>query len=365
MYEYLIVGCGFSGATLAERIASQLDKKILIIDKRNHIGGNAYDYIDGNGILISKYGAHIFHTNVERVWNYVTQFAEFNNYVHHVDAYVGGKFYSLPLNLTTINSYFGKSLSSKELPEFIEKIRTPIASPKNAEEAVVSQVGWDLYNAFYKNYTKKQWGINPTDLDASVTLRLPIRMNDDKRYFTDAWQGIPKGGYTEMFQKMLNLKNVHIMLSTDYKDIINEGRFNKLIYTGPIDSFFNYTFGKLPYRSIDFHFETFKKEYFQHTAVINYPNDYDFTRCVEYKWMYQQNIPKTTISRDYPCWNDDEPYYPIPSPQNREIYHKYRALAKKTKNVYFCGRLGTYEYHNMDQCIEQALQLFENRIIKR
>ncbi|MEW6054240.1 MAG: UDP-galactopyranose mutase [Nitrospirota bacterium] len=362
MYDFLIVGCGFSGSTLAERIASQLDKKVLIIDKRNHIGGNAYDHYDNNGVLISKYGPHIFHTNNKSVWNYISQFTEFNDYVHYVDAFVEGKFYALPLNINTINDFFKKKLSSKELPKFLNKIREPIVNPQNSEEAIVSKVGWDLYNAFYKNYTKKQWGIDPIQLDASVTLRLPIRMNNDKRYFTDKWQGLPKEGFTKIFQRMLDHHNIHILLNTDFRNIVNEVVFDKLVYTGTIDSFFNYYFGQLPYRSLNFQFERYAKEYHQHTGVINYPNNYEFTRIVEYKYLYKQEISNTTISKEYPCWNDDEPYYPVPSYENRARYKLYQQTADKLQNVYFCGRLGTYQYLNMDQCIAQALNLFENKL---
>ncbi|MDP3014309.1 MAG: UDP-galactopyranose mutase [Candidatus Subteraquimicrobiales bacterium] len=361
-YDYLIVGCGFSGATLAERIARELDAKVLIIDRRDHIGGNAYDHLDENGILIGRYGAHIFHTSSEKVWNYISRFTEFNTYVHRVDACWQGNYYALPLNLATINSFFGKQMTAGELPAFLDSIRVHLDSPKNAEEAVISRVGWDLYEAFYRTYTKKQWGIDPKDLDASVTLRLPIRMNSDTRYFTDPWQGIPVGGFTKVFERMLNHKNIHLALNTDYKDAMQGVRYRKLVFTGPIDVFFDYAFGRLPYRSIEFRFETLPWEHVQHMGVVNYPNDYEFTRCVEYKWLYQQQHEKTTVSRDYPCWNDDEPYYPIPSPGSSELYLKYKELADRTADTYFCGRLGTYTYYNMDQCIAQALALFENRI---
>jgi UDP-galactopyranose mutase len=364
MYDYLIVGCGFSGSTLAERIASQLDKKVLIIDKRNHIGGNAYDYYDGNGVLVSKYGPHIFHTNIGRVWKYISQFAEFNSYIHHVDTFFNGEFYALPLNLDTINTFFGKNLSSENLPDFLEKIRKPIAKPQNAEDAVVSKVGWELYEAFYKNYTKKQWGIDPKHLDASVTLRLPVRINNDKRYFADKWQGIPKEGFTKLFERILDHRNIHIMLNTDFKKIVNEVVFDKLIYTGTIDSFFDCQFGKLPYRSLEFQFERYYQKHYQHTGVINYPNNYDFTRIVEYKYLYQQEISKTTISKEYPCWNDDEPYYPVPSSENRAKYELYEKATQRLHNVFFCGRLGKYSYLNMDQCIEQSLLFFESTLIK-
>jgi UDP-galactopyranose mutase len=362
LYDYLIVGCGFSGATLAERIAHELDGSVLIIDRRDHIGGNSYDYLDDCGILIGKYGAHIFHTTSEQVWNYINRFAEFNTYVHHVDAYWQGNYYPLPLNLVTINSFFDKQMTDMDLPAFLNSIRVPIDKPKNAEEAVISQVGWELYEAFYRNYSRKQWGVEPKDLDASITLRLPIRMNSDTRYFADPWQGVPVGGFTKVFERMLKHKNIHLSLNTDYMDVMHDVAYRKLIFTGPIDAFFNYAFGRLPYRSIEFQLETLPQKHFQHMGVVNYPNDYEFTRCVEYKWLYQQKHDRTTLSRDYPCWKDDEPYYPVPSWRSYELYEKYNELADRTPGIYFCGRLGTYKYFNMDQCIAQALALFENRI---
>jgi UDP-galactopyranose mutase len=363
MYDFLIVGCGFTGATLAERIASQLGKKVLIIDQRNHIGGNAYDYYDASGILTSKYGAHIFHTSNEKVWRYLTQFMDLNNYVHHVEAFWKNKYFALPLNLESINTFFGKQLTSEEMPKFLENIRIPINNPQNAEEAVLNRVGWELYEAFYKNYTKKQWGVDPKELGKEVTLRLPVRMNGNKQYFTDKWQGVPKEGFTKVFERMLNQKKIHVQLNTGYNDIVADIPFQRLIFTGPIDAFFGYCFGNLPYRSIEFRFETLPKSFFQHVGVINYPNEQDFTRCVEYKRLYQQRHDKTTISREYPCWNEAEPYYPVPSTANWELYLRYKGLADRMPQTYFCGRLGTYAYYNMDQCVAQALTLFENRIV--
>jgi UDP-galactopyranose mutase len=365
MYDFLIVGCGFSGATLAERLANVLNKRVLVVDKRNHIAGNAYDCQDENGILVSKYGAHIFHTNSERIWNYISQFASFNGYVHRVDASIRGKLYALPLNLATFNKFFNLNLSAEEISTFLNSIRVPIANPANAEEAVVSKVGWELYEAFYKRYTLKQWGIDPRELDASVTDRLPIRLNDDTRYFTDRWQGMPNGGYTKLFSRMLASKNIHVLLNADYRDVVGNVRFDKMIFSGPIDMYFDYEYGRLPYRSIEFKCKTLDTERYQHMAVVNYPNEHDYTRCVEYKHFYNQAFPKTTVSWDFPCWNDDEPYYPVPSQMSRQLHTRYKMAAAKLKSVYFCGRLGTYQYYNMDQCIGQALHLFETQVAKK
>jgi UDP-galactopyranose mutase len=361
-YDYLIVGCGFTGATLAERIASELDASVLVIDKRAHIGGNSYDERDDHGIVVGKYGPHFFHTASEKVWKYISRFTTFNNYVHHVDAFCDGRFYALPLSLDTVNAFFETRLTAEKLPSFLDQLSERIADPHNAEEAVVSKVGWELYEAFFQNYMKKLWGMDPRDLDASIARRLPIRLSSDTRYFTDPWQGIPTEGYTKIFERMLSHKNIHLSLNTDYRDLVNAVSHRFLVFTGPIDAYFDSLFGKLPYRSIDVRFETHACEYVQHRGVVNYPNDHDFTRCVEYKWLYGQRHEKTTVSRDFPCWNDEEPYYPIPAPANRALYLKYKELAERVPNTYFCGRLGSYAYYNMDECIAWALNLFENRI---
>ena len=365
MYDWLIVGCGFTGATLAERIATQLDERVLIIDKRDHIGGNAYDYLDESGLRVSKYGAHIFHTNSEKVWRYVRQFAEFDEYTHRVEAWVNGRFFSLPLNLETINSFFGTNLSSESLPDFLDRRRVPIEHPANAEEAVVEKVGWELYDAFYRGYTRKQWGVDPKELEPSVTMRLPVRANGDKRYFSDPWQGMPIGGYASLFENMLRHRKIDLALNTDYREIVCDVKFKRLIYTGEIDGFFDRMFGKLPYRSLRFELSKCSTEYFQHVGVVNYPNDFEFTRIVEYKHLYTQKHPQTIISREYPCWNDAEPYYPVPSVESRQLYQKYEKAAANLKNVFFCGRLGTYKYYNMDQCIAQALHLFSSQIAEK
>lgn len=361
-YDWLIVGCGFTGATLAERIATELDQRVLIIDRRGHIAGNAHDFVHDSGLFVGKYGAHIFHTNSERVWDFVRRFARFSDYTHRVAAHVNGLSYSLPLNLNTVNSFFNTRLSEDDLPHFLEEKRIPIIRPSNAEEAVLNKVGRELYEAFYRNYTKKQWGIDPAYLDPSVTMRLPVRMNSDERYFSDRWQGMPVGGYTKLFANMLNNKNIDVLLNTDYSEAVGLVKFKKVIYTGNIDDYFGNVYGKLPYRSLKFEFLVHNVEYFQDTPVVNYPNDHDYTRIVEYKQLYQQKHTKTVVSREYPCWNDKEPYYPVPSPENQLLLLKYQEAASKLKTVYFCGRLGTYRYYNMDQCIAQALHLFETKI---
>ncbi|WP_158828338.1 UDP-galactopyranose mutase [Mucilaginibacter lacusdianchii] len=365
MFDYLIVGAGYSGSVLAERIATQLNKKVLVVDRRSHIAGNAYDYYNEDGILVHKYGPHWFHTNDKNVFDYLSRFTEWRFHYHRVKSYVDGMLLPIPINHDTLNTLYGLKLTSpKEVQAYYDSVKVSIANPKNSEEMVISQVGEDLYQKFFKGYTLKQWDLNPKDLAASVTARIPTRTNRDDRYFTDTYQGVPKHGYTEMFVKMLSHPNISIMLQTDYKNIINDIKFNKLIYTGPIDSFFDYKFGKLPYRSLRFEHETFNQENYQGYQQINYPNDYDFTRIVEWKHATGQKSPVTTITREYSLLaeGDMEKYYPIPKEDNHELYKKYKAEVDKLENVFFCGRLADYKYYNMDQVVARALSIFEKNI---
>lgn len=361
-HNYLIVGAGFSGAVIAERLASQLDKKVLIVEKRNHIGGNAYDFYNEDGILVHKYGPHIFHTNYDDVWNYLSQFTGWNGYQHRVLAYVDGKKVPIPINLTTVNVLLNKNFTEDELKEYFENVRIKPLQINNAKDVIVSQVGEYFYEKFFKNYTYKQWGVYPEKLSPEVTKRIPVRFNTDDRYFSDKYQGLPSKGYTKLFEKMLSHKNITIILNVDYKEVIEDINFDRLIYTGPIDYFFDYKYGKLPYRSLRFEPQTFEQEYFQEVAVVNYPNDYDFTRITEFKHMTLQKHPKTTIFREYPK-DEGEPYYPIPMEDAVNIYHKYKKEAQKLKSVYFIGRLAEYKYYNMDQVVKRALEVFEEFII--
>ncbi len=356
-YDYLIIGMGFSGITLANKLAND-GNKILIIDKRNHIGGNSYDYYNIDGILIHKYGPHIFHTNSEQIWEYLSQFTSWYFYTHKVLAQVDNIKVPIPINKTTINKLYGLALNEEEMQKFYDNVKISISEIKNSQDVVLSKVGKDLYEKFFKNYTKKQWDLYPSELGPEVTSRIPIRVNDDDRYFTDKYQGLPLDGYTIMFEKMLNSKNIHIKLNTNYNDTINKIKFNKMIYTGPIDEYFGYKFGKLPYRSLDFKFETFEKEKFQEIGVINYPNEFDFTRITEFKYLTGQTHKKTTIVKEY-SKSDGDPYYPIPKSEYKLLYKKYEELAKNEKNVYFVGRLATYKYYNMDQCVAVALTLYQ------
>jgi len=358
MYDYLIVGAGFAGSVLAERLSNISNKKVLIIDKRNHIAGNAYDHYDQSGILVHKYGPHIFHTNSLDVFSYLSQFTEWRNYQHRVLANVDGQLLPIPINLNTINRLYGLNLTSEEVTQFFESKAEKKKDVLTSEDVVVSVVGRELYEKFFRGYTRKQWALDPSELHASVTARVPTRTNRDDRYFTDSYQAMPLHGYTRMFEKMLENPNIHIMLNTDYKDVVANIPFKELIFTGPVDEFFDYRYGKLPYRSIDFKFETLDQEVFQETGTINYPNDYAFTRITEFKHLTGQKHHKTSLVYEFPT-ADGDPYYPIPQAANQAIYQKYQALAAKMKSTHFVGRLATYKYYNMDQVVAQALTVFK------
>ena len=358
MYDYLIVGAGFAGSVLAERLATQANKKVLIVDKRNHIAGNAYDYYDEAGILVHKYGPHIFHTNSQQVFDYLSQFTKWRNYQHRVLASVDGQLFPIPINLNTINNMYGLNLCSDELHSFFESRTEKKKEINTSEDVVVNAVGRELYEKFFRGYTKKQWDLDPSELNASVAARIPTRINKDDRYFTDTYQVMPLHGYTKMFEQMLSNPNIHVMLNTDYKDIIRETAYRKLIFTGPVDEYFDYRFGKLPYRSIEFKFETYDQERFQETGTVNYPNDYAFTRITEFKYLTGQKHHKTSVVYEYPK-ADGDPYYPIPNPEYNELYRRYQDLTKELDEVYFVGRLATYKYYNMDQVVAQALSTFK------
>lgn len=358
MYDYLIVGAGFAGSVLAERLATQANKKVLIVDKRNHIAGNAYDHYDEAGILVHKYGPHIFHTNSKQVFDYLSQFTKWRNYQHRVLASVDGQLFPIPINLTTINNMYGLNLCSDELHSFFESRTEKKKEINTSEDVVVNAVGRELYEKFFRGYTKKQWDMDPSELNASVAARIPTRVNKDDRYFTDTYQAMPLHGYTKMFEQMLSHSNINIMLNTDYKDIIKETTFRKLIFTGPVDEYFDHRFGKLPYRSIEFKFETYDQERFQETGTVNYPNDYAFTRITEFKYLTGQKHHKTSVVYEYPK-ADGDPYYPIPNPEYNELYRRYQELTNELEDVYFVGRLATYKYYNMDQVVAQALSTFK------
>ena len=362
MFDFLIVGAGFAGSVLAERLASESDQKVLVVDRRPHIGGNAYDLYDDDGILIHKYGPHIFHTNSAKVFDYLSSFTEWRPYQHRVRANVDGQLLPIPINLDTVNELYGLNLSAFDVEDFLSSVAEPREQIRTSEDVVVSKVGRDLYEKFFRGYTRKQWGLDPSELDAAVTARVPTRTNRDDRYFTDTYQAMPLRGYTRMFERMLDHPNIKIMLNTDYREIQEYIPYRQMIYTGPIDEFFDCTYGRLPYRSLEFRFETHPVPVFQDYPVINYPNDYPYTRVTEVKYLTGQDHPKTSLVYEYPQ-ADGDPYYPVPRPENAALYKQYKALADATEGVYFVGRLATYKYYNMDQVVAQALATYE-RIVK-
>ncbi len=360
-YDYLIVGAGFAGSVLAEQLASQQDKKVLIVERRKHIAGNAYDEYDEHGILVHRYGPHIFHTNSKKVFDYLSQFTEWRFYEHRVLASLGGVLYPIPINRITLNQLYGMSLhSDEEVKKYFESVREEKNVILNSEDIIVSQVGRDLFEKYFRHYTKKQWNLEPKELSPSVCGRIPVRTNDDWRYFTDKYQFMPKDGYTKMFEKMLNHKNIEIILDTDYKTILNDIKFDKMIYTGPIDYFFDYQFGQLPYRSIRFKWVNYKRKNYQPSAIVNFVDkNVKHTRVTEYKRITNQLADTTTVSFEYPQQNG-EPFYPVPSEINRELYLKYKKLTGKLSSVVFCGRLAEYQYYNMDQVVIKALKKYED-----
>jgi UDP-galactopyranose mutase len=355
--DYIIVGAGFAGCVLAERLARGSGKQVWLVEKRNHIGGNAYDHYDPSGLLVHKYGPHIFHTNSKEVFQYLSRFTDWRPYEHRVRASVEGHLVPIPINLDTVNTLYGLSLTSRQLEEFFASVaeaRSPVAT---SEDVIVSKVGRELYEKFFRGYTRKQWGLDPSELDAQVTARVPVRTNRDDRYFSDIYQAMPKDGYTRMFERMLDHPNIHILLNTNYQDIMGSFLAARTIYTGPVDEYFDYRFGPLPYRSLEFRFETLDERQHQPVAVINYPNEYPYTRVTEFKYLTGQRHSKTSLVYEYPCDGGD-PYYPVPRRENAELYSRYKALADATPNVHFAGRLGTYKYYNMDQVTGQALALY-------
>jgi UDP-galactopyranose mutase len=359
--DLLVVGAGFAGAVLAERFARILGKRSLVIDRRPHIAGNSYDGFDAAGVLIHHYGPHYFRTNSDRVRAYLSQFTEWQPVEYTILSHSDGRFWNFPINLNTFEQFVGHSATSEEMTAALAKWRVPIDQPKNSEEVIISQVGYELYTKFFRHYTRKQWHRDPSELDASVCARIPIRTNRDNRYLTEKFQALPKDGYTPLIHRILDHPKIEIRLRTEFRDVIDKISFRHLIFTGPIDEYFSHRFGPLPYRSLRFERETLAMPYFQPSVQVNYPNDHPFTRIVEIKHITGQQLPVTTIVREYP---DDfgpgkEPYYPIPAPDAKALYSRYAELAAAERNVSFVGRLATYRYYNMDQVILTALAEFD------
>jgi UDP-galactopyranose mutase len=357
VFEWLVVGAGFAGSVLAERLASQAGERVLVVDKRPHIGGNANDGYDAAGILYHRYGPHIFHTNSAEVFQYLSRFTEWRFYEHRVLASVDGQLLPIPINLDTVNRLYGLDMTSDRLKEFLASRAEARQRIVTSEDVVVSKIGRELYEKFFRGYTRKQWGVDPSELDKAVTARLPIRTDRDDRYFTDAYQCMPAQGYSRMFERMLAHPNIEILLSTDYRTIVPWVPYRRMIYTGPIDAYFGYCHGKLPYRSLRFEHVTLDKPWHQPVAVVNYPQDHRYTRVTEYKHITGQENPRTSLTYEYPS-SEGDPYYPVPRPENAELYKRYRALADAVPDVVFVGRLATYKYYNMDQVVAQALATF-------
>jgi UDP-galactopyranose mutase len=358
-YDYLVVGAGFAGSVLAERLASQHGARVLLIDRRPHVGGNAYDEPNEAGILYHKYGPHIFHTNSQQVVDYLSQFTEWRPYEHRVLAFVRDKLVPIPINRTTLNELFDLDLKTdEEAANYLASRAEPVADVRTSEDVVINAVGRELYELFFRGYTRKQWDLDPSQLDKSVTSRIPTRTNTDDRYFTDTFQAMPKHGYTAMFKRILDHPLIEVRTGVDFRDVRDEVDYDHLVYTGPIDEYFDYRFGKLPYRSLKFDHQTLEQERFQQTGTVNYPSpDVPYTRISEYKHLTGQQSPVTTITYEYPSAEGD-PYYPIPREENQALYKKYEALADETPGVTFVGRLSTYRYYNMDQIVGQALATF-------
>ena len=357
MFDWMTVGAGFAGSVLAERIASQRNETVLLVDKRAHVGGNAYDCYDEAGILVHQYGPHIFHTNAQPIVDYLSQFTAWRPYEHRVLSHVDGQLLPIPINLDTINRLYDLQLTSEGLQDFFASRRESVDEVRTAEDVVVSTIGRELYEKFFRGYTTKQWGVDPSQLSKSVTARVPTRTNRDDRYFGDTFQQMPAGGYTRMFHRMLAHRNIKIMLQTDYRDVRSSIPFRRMIYTGPVDEYFDCSLGPLPYRSLRFEHVTLDREQFQPVAVVNYPQAEPYTRITEYKHLTGQKSPKTSLTYEFPT-DIGDPYYPVPRAENEALYKRYQALAAAIPDVWFVGRLATYRYYNMDQVVGQALATF-------
>jgi UDP-galactopyranose mutase len=362
-FDVLVVGAGFAGAVCAERLANA-GLTVLVVDKRPHIGGNAYDQRDSHGVLIHPYGPHIFHANSKDIIEYLSRFTDWRFYEHRVLAVVDGEQYPIPINRTTINELYGLQLSEAEVEQYLEKVREPREEIKTSEDVVLNSVGRDLCEKFFRGYTRKQWGLDLSELSAGVAARIPTRTNDDDRYFKDTYQLMPADGYTAMFEKMLSHENITVRTSTTLAEVTESAEWDNMVYTGPIDAFFGYRFGKLPYRSLRFEHEHLASQStYQPVGTVNYPNDHEFTRITEFKYLTGQKCDGTSIVREYPE-SEGEPYYPIPRPANEELFKRYRALADELDNVSFVGRLAEYRYYNMDQVVGAALATTKQLISK-
>jgi UDP-galactopyranose mutase len=362
----IVIGAGLAGATIANKIATELDEEVFVIEKKDHIAGNCYDYYDKNGICIQKYGSHIFHTNNEEVWDYLSNFCKWHIYMHKVVGYIDGIETPIPFNLNSLYDVFPQSLAERLEAKLLEKFeynkKVPILEFKKQGDKDLQFLADFVYEKIFFNYTIKQWGLKPEEIDGSVTARVPVFISKDDRYFQDKFQGIPFGGYALMVDKMLKHPNIKVKLNTDFAKIKDCLEYDRLFYTGSIDEFFDYKYGVLPYRSVYFKLKELNQEFYQSNAVVNYPNNYDFTRISEYKYYLNDKSEKTVIAKEYSEafeLGKNDRYYPIPKDENIELYNKYKKETDKLENTYFLGRLGDYKYYNMDQIIERALEVFK------
>lgn len=353
-FDYLIVGAGFAGAVCARELA-EAGSSVMVIDKRNHIGGNAYDEVDDHGVLIHPYGPHIFHTNSREVFRYLSRFTDWRFYEHRVLAEVSGSLLPIPINRTTVNRLYGLTLSTdEEVSAFFEARREPREPLRTSEDVVLNSVGRDLCEKFFRGYTKKQWGLDLSELSAGVAARIPTRTDNDDRYFTDTFQFMPLEGYTRMFERMLDHPSIEVRVGTDY-ETLTDASWSHMVYTGPLDAFFGYRFGKLPYRSLSFEHQHLPNvDQIQPVGTVNYPNDHAYTRITEFKHLTGQTHAGTSVVREYPQAEGD-PFYPVPRPENEALFKQYQALADERTDVSFVGRLAQYRYYNMDQVVAAAL----------
>jgi UDP-galactopyranose mutase len=365
-YDTLIVGAGYAGSIMARELVTRVDHRVLVIDRRDHIAGNAYDYYDEHGVLVHKYGPHIFHTNSDKVVEYLSQFTEWRPYEHRVLANVDDMNVPMPINRTTINMLYGLSLATdEEVSAFLAERAEPVDYIRTSEDVVVAKVGRELYEKFFRGYTRKQWQRDPSELHSSVCARIPIRTNTDDRYFTDSFQKMPSDGYTAMFERILDHPNIEVRTGADYYDVAGEIEYDQLVWTGPIDKFFDYRFGKLPYRSLEFELvnePTPDGGYILPVTSVNEPSEeVPYTRRTEFRWMTGQQHDSSTYAVEYPRAEGD-PYYPIPRDDTRALYRQYEALGEELPNVTFVGRLARYQYLNMDQVVGQTLSTAEKLI---
>ena len=361
--DVLVVGAGFAGSVIAERCASA-GMSVVVIDKREHIAGNAFDEFDRHGVLVHRYGPHIFHTNAASVSEYLSRFTAWIPYEHRVLAQVDGDLYPVPINQTTVNRLYGLSLDEEGVARHYERVREMREPIRTSEDSVLASVGQDLCDKFFRGYTRKQWGLDLSELSASVAARIPVRTNADDRYFSDSFQKMPADGFTKMFARILEHRNIRVELGVDFREFRKRATWNLLVYTGPIDEYFDFCFGKLPYRSLRFEHEHLRHTaQFQSVGTVNYPNDHEYTRITEFKHLTGQQHPRTSIVREYPG-DEGDPYYPVPRPENQELYQQYHALGERERDVLFVGRLAEYRYYNMDQVVARALMVFE-KIISR